>query len=344
MITSGVKIAGVSNSMFGKIGFSVLVALLSLAAPVVSFAQTCCSGGVPLGGSLGLGAAESKSLQVLVTYDYNALNTLMDVSQQLDDQSRTRTTQSTILEMNYGLNNRFSFTGVLPFVRQARTIQGFEGREEFTAVQGVGDVVLLAKFRMLKPGLNPTYDWIIGAGPKIPTARTDFTNNQGLTLAADMQPGSGSLDGILWSNFMKSRLFNQPNLGLVSVITYRYSGANNNYNGSQIYRFGNEFQFNLGLNYSLFAHWPIDVFSFLRYRSQTEDLIDGGKFPSSGGKWVYAIPGINIQFSPNWSFRLSGDVPLYRKLDGTQLTTSYKVTAAVLFNIPFSNNKLIVNN
>jgi hypothetical protein len=342
MKTSGVTYAGVLNSIFLKVGFIVSMAVLLLAAPVVLTAQTCCSGGVPLGGSLGLGAAENKSLQFLVTYDYNALNTLMDVSERLDDQTRTRTTQSTILEMNYGLNNRVSITGVLPFIRQARNIEGFEGRKEFTAVQGIGDVVLLAKFRMLKPDINSTIDWIVGAGPKIPTARTDFTNNQGLTLAADMQPGSGSLDGILWSNFMKSRLFNQPNLGLVSVITYRYSGANKNYNGSQTYRFGNEFQFNLGLNYSLFAHWPIDVFSFIRYRSQTEDLIDGGKFPSSGGKWVYAIPGANIQFSPNWSFRLSGDVPLYRKLDGTQLTTSYKLTAAVLFNIPFNDNDIII--
>ena len=338
MKTSGENNSNVEFGEFWRDGLSILITVLILVSPIVLKAQTCCSGGVPLGGSLGLGAAENKSLQFLVTYDYNALNTLMDISERLDDQTRSRTTQSTILEMNYGLYNRFSITGVLPFVRQARTIQGFEDREEFTAVQGIGDVVLLAKFRMLKPDINSTIDWIVGAGPKIPTARTDFTNNQGLTLAADMQPGSGSLDGILWTNFMKSRLFNQPNLGLVSVITYRYSGANNNYNGLQTYRFGNEFQFNLGLNYSLFAHWPIDVYSFLRYRSQTEDLIDGGKFPSSGGKWVYAIPGINIQFSPNWSFRLSGDVPLYRKLDGTQLTTSYKLTAAVLFNIPFSNS------
>jgi hypothetical protein len=339
------NIAGARHGRFGKngLGFMILVALLTVASSVVSTAQTCCSGGVPLGGSLGLGAAEGKSLQILVTYDYNALNTLMDVSERLDDQARSRTTQSTILEMNYGLNNRFSVTGVLPFVRQSRTIQGFEGREEFTAVQGIGDVVLLAKYRILKPGLNTTIDWIIGAGPKIPTARTDFTNNQGLTLAADMQPGSGSLDGILWSNFMISRLFKQPNLGLVSVTSYHYSGANNNYNGSQRYRFGNEFQFNLGLNYNFFAHWPIDVFSFLRYRSQTEDLIDGGVFPSSGGKWVYAIPGVNVQFSPSWSFRLSVDIPLYRKLDGTQLTTSYKLTAAVLLDIPFSNNDVIIH-
>ena len=342
MRNSGVKTASVWYGMIWRVGFIVLVAVLSLAAPDFSTAQTCCSGGVPLGGSLGLGAAESKSLQVLVTYDYNAINDLVSFSDQLEDDTRSRTTLSSIIEVNYGLNQRWSLTGVVPFIRQARTIQAFSG-EDFTAVQGIGDMVFLAKYRPFSPERFSNFDLVVAAGPKLPTARTDHLNNQGLTLAADMQPGSGSLDGIFWSYFQKSRLLKNPNLGLVGVTTFRYSGANNNYNGSQTYRFGNEFQFNLGLNYSLFLTRPVDVFAFVRYRSQTEDRIDGGILPSSGGKWVTAIPGVNIFLASNWSLRLSGDIPLYRKLEGTQLTTSYKFTAALLFNIPFKGNDIIIN-
>jgi hypothetical protein len=296
-------------------------------------AQTCCSGGVPVGGSLGLGSAESKSLQVLVTYDYNAIHDLVSFSEKLDDDTRSRTTQSSIIELNYGLNQRFSVATVIPFIRQTRTIQAFSG-EDFTSAQGLGDVVFLVKYRILPFEKSPNFDWIAGAGPKFPTGRTDYRNNQGLTMAADMQPGSGSFDGIFWKN---------PNLGLLGVTTFRYSGENKNYNTTQTYRFGNEFQAGLGLNYSLFLKWPVDVSTIIRYRSQSEDLIDGGVFPSSGGQWVYFIPGLNINFSPDWSFRLSGDVPLYRKLDGTQLTTSYKLTAAVLFNMPL-NQKNLFNN
>ncbi len=84
------------------------------------------------------------------------------------------------------------------------------------------------------------------------------------------------------------------------------------------------------------------VFTFLRYRKQSEDLIDGGVFPSSGGEWVYAIPGVNITFSPWLTSILSADFPLYRKLEGTQLTTSYKITVALLFNIPFNKNELYI--
>jgi len=316
--------------------------LLMLVYPVILNAQTCCSGGVPLGGSLGLGAAEGKSLQVLVTYDYNAINDLVSFSEKLDDDTRSRTTQSSIIELNYGLNQQWSFAGVVPFIRQTRSIQAFSG-EDFTAAQGLGDLVFLVKYRIFPFGKYPNFDWIIGAGPKFPTGRTDYENNQGLTMAADMQPGSGSFDGIFWSYFLKSRLLNNPNLGLAAVTAFRYSGENKNYNTTQTYQFGNEFQFSMGLNYNFFLKWPVDVFTFARYRFQDEDLIDGGVFPSSGGQWVYVIPGLNINFSPLWSMRLSGDIPVYRKLDGTQLTTSYKFTTAILFNIPFKRENLYIN-
>ncbi|MBW6535827.1 MAG: hypothetical protein K0B11_12540 [Mariniphaga sp.] len=331
-----------NRKLSGLIWASVLGVLFIFAAPFGSAAQTCCSGGVPLGGSLGLGTAESQSLQVLVTYDYNAINDLVSFSERLDDDTRSRTTQSSLIEINYGLNNRWSFTGVVPFIRQTRSIQAFAG-EDFTAAQGIGDVVFLAKYRLINPENQSGIDWVAGVGPKIPTAKTDHVNNQGLVMAADMQPGSGSLDGIFWSYFLKSRFLKNPNLGLMAVTTFRYSGENRNYNTTQTYRFGNEFQFNLGLNYSTFVKRPVDFSTFIRYRKQTEDLIDGGIFPSSGGQWVYVIPGVNISFSPSWSFRLSGDVPLYRKLDGTQLTTSYKITAALLFNIPLSKNELFIH-
>ncbi len=325
------------------VGVSVVGVLIVFTLPYQATAQTCCSGGVPLGGSLGLGAAESKSLQVLVTYDYNAINDLVSFTEELDDDTRSRTTQSSIIELNYGLNKRLSFTGVVPFIKQTRTIQGFEGNEDFTATQGLGDMVFLAKYRIINPEKTADIEWVIGAGPKIPTAKTDFTNNQGLVLPADMQPGSGSFDGIFWSYLLKNRFLRNPKMGLAAVTAFRYSGENENYNLTQTYQFGNEFQFSLGLNYNLFLKWPVDIFTFARYRFQAEDLIDGGVYPSSGGQWVYVIPGLNINFSPKWSLRLSGDIPVYRKLEGTQLTTSYKLTAAVLFNIPFKKNDLIIH-
>ena len=300
--------------------------------PIGLLSQTCCSGGVPLGGSFGLGTADNNSLQFLITYDYNAINTLIDVSTKLDDDSRRRTTHSTILEVNYGLNNRFTLTGLIPFIRQERRIQTFDGSTELTSAQGLGDMVFLLKYRMLDPAIHTDWEWVIGGGLKFPTGKISHKNNIGLILAADMQTGSGSLDFLYWMFFQKSK-FILPKLSLLSVTTYRYNGSNNSYNQTQKYKFGNELQISLGLNYNFYAQWLIDIFSFVRYRTQEVDLIDGNTFPGSGGQWIYLIPGISINFSDKLSLRLSGDIPLYRKLKGLQLTTSTKLTAALLFNI-----------
>lgn len=307
------------------------------------FAQACCSGGVPLGGSLGLGTAENRSLQFLLTFDSNQLNDLVAFDQLLPDETRSRTTNSWLLEMNYGLSSRLAATVVVPYITQIRNINGFEGAFERTRTQGLGDVVLLLKYRMLKPKIDRKEEWVIGLGPKLPTGRTTFNNSNGLILQADMQPGSGSLDGFLWSFFQKSQFLTQS-LSLVNVVTFRKSGKNNSYNETQVYEFGDEFQFNLGLNYNLFLiKWPVDFFAFARYRSQTHDLIDGNIFPSTGGKWVYLIPGFNWALSPDFAVRASTDIPLLWRLDGTQLTTSSKFTLSIFYNLSRNKNQNTFN-
>lgn len=303
--------------------------------------QACCSGGVPLGGSLGLGTANSKTLQLTLTHDYNSMKDLVNDSYLLEDDTRSRSTHSSILEINYGLNNRFSLTGVLPVIKQTRTIKGFNGNIEKTETQGIGDILFLVKYRILNPAFNLKSEWIIGGGPKLPTAKTNFTNNQGLALVADMQPGSGSFDWFIWS-YYTTKGISGSNFGVTVITSYRHSGENKNYTITQTYRFGNEFQVGAGTDYSFFIKWPVKVFYTLRYRLQTDDIIDQFIFPSTGGKWLHSVPGINIDFTPQLSMRFSGEIPIYRKLNGTQLTTSHKLTAAISYTIPFNKNELTI--
>ncbi|WP_177179589.1 transporter [Cyclobacterium xiamenense] len=312
--------------------FACLLLLFGFLRSQELMAQACCSGGVPVGGTLGLGTADPKAVQFLLTYDHNVIRDLMDHESLLADDTRSRLTRSVLMELNYGLSERFALTMVLPFVRQERSIREYNNQIGFTRAQGLGDMVFLLKYRLLNPSNTPRSEWLVGAGPKLPTGRTDFTNNQGLTMVADMQPGSGSVDGMFWSFYQKSNVLLKY-ISLLGIVTYRASGKNRSYNQSQVYQFGNEFQANAGINYNLFVHWPMDVFVFGRYRSQTVDLVDGNTFPGSGGKWVYAIPGLSVHFNPDLSIRAWADFPLYRSLNGSQLTTSYKYSLSLFFNL-----------
>lgn len=302
-----------------------------------SFGQACCSGGVPVGGTLGLGTADANSIQVLISYDNNIIHDLIDGRTLLEDETRERQTRSIIAEINYGISDTWAITAFIPYVRQERSILGFQGSSEFTDAEGLGDIILLLKYRVLNPQKFPDWHWVVGGGPKFPTGNSDLKNLNGLTMVADMQPGSGSLDGFLWTFLQKSRILGNQNLSLLSVLTYRKSGANRNYNEVQRYQFGDDFQLNLGMNYNFFIKWPVDFFLFVRYRSQTVDLIDENVFPGSGGKWVYAIPGVNWNLSPNTAIRAAVELPLYRDLLGTQLTTTYRYTLSLFVNIPFRN-------
>ena len=51
--------------------------------------------------------------------------------------------------------------------------KAFGGTEDVTAAQGLGDVVLLAKYRLINPEKLSDIDWVVGAGPKISTASPD---------------------------------------------------------------------------------------------------------------------------------------------------------------------------
>lgn len=323
---------------------ALLFSLCFNLTPNYSFSQACCSGGVPLSGVLGigLGSTDYKSLQLMLTYDYNNLSTLMDGGQILEDQIRQRTTNSTILEINYGLSKRISLTALLPYIKQSRSINSFGGSTSVTSTKGIGDGLILMKYRLLDPLKVPGVDLVIGGGIKFPTGKTNSVNEDGFILVADMQAGSGSLDGIFWFYYQQTN-FMIPNLSLISVTTYKVSGTNNSYNSSQNYKFGNEFQTNLGFSYSLFARVPISLFSFFRYRTQKIDLIDGNTYSGSGGKWAYLIPGVNIDISPAFSLRVSVDLPLYRKLNGTQLTTTYKITSSLLYRFPLMKKVKLIN-
>ncbi len=71
----------------------------------------------------------------------------------------------------------------------------------------------------------------------------------------------------------------------------------------------------------------------LRYRNTTKDNFDGAKVPNTSGNWLYLVPGINGKLSDRFTARLSGQLPVYRNLSGTQLTTTYTAALGIIYNI-----------
>jgi len=229
-----------------------------------------------------------------------------------------------------GVPEKFSISVLFTYIDQQRNITNYLDETNTVTASGVGDAVLLLKYNIIPLEIVKELELSFGAGTKLPLGNSDLTFN-GVLLPADMQPGSGSWDFILWSYFSKGRLFNLP-LNLVVNLSYRLNGTNERFgitNGS--YSFGNELISQIGLGYR--TDLPIDFTLFTRMRVSAKDEFLGNQIPNTGGAWLYLVPGINFKLYDSIVFRVTSEIPIYRDLNGTQLTTTFTTAASIYYSI-----------
>ncbi len=301
-------------------------------------AQTCCSGGVPISGSLGLSTGSPKSVQVLLSYDHNMMRSLFTESERLDDRSRWRANHSLLLEVGYTFHPRISVSVLASGIRQERVV--YTAATDLTdklVNQGIGDGLILLKYAILQ---KDRALWMLGAGPKIPLGRTDAVDADEFILPADLQAGSGAWDGLFWTLYSQSPNF-RPSMNFSVQATARITGINRNYNEIQHYQFGNEYQVSVGIaDQFLIGKLLVDPSLLIRYRHASADRtsvlpasIPITNIPSTGGHWLTTIPGLAIHVTPRMAVRFSGTLPIFQRLTGTQISTSYKWKGAIFWEL-----------
>ena len=296
-----------------------------------SSGQTCCSGGVPLTGNLGMPSAARGTWQFSLAYDLNYLHTLKEGRISIPDLSRRRTTQSILLETGYSISDRLFISGLFTYVLQTRRIERF-GYINTDLLHGIGDAVVLLSYR-LGGGPNRKWELLAGAGPKIPLGRSDISSGDGIIYNADLQPGSGAWDVVAWALFSRQGII-RPSTNLSFRTIYRHTGTNENYLEFSTYSFGKEFQCIAGISEQFLAGRHIfDPSLLLRFRYAGPDLLGGNKLPNTGGEWLYLVPGLVYHPTPDLHLRLAGEIPIYANLEGIQLTTSFRLTAGIYYRL-----------
>lgn len=305
------------------------------------FAQTCCSGGVPLSNNLGLPNEGKGSFIMGLNYDYNHLNTLNAGTERLDDDSRLRNTNSILLNAGYAINERLSVEALFTWVNQTRTIRQF-GNESFTETRGIGDAVFLIKYAFPEL-LGSGSVWNVGLGTKAPLGKSDLTSEEGFQLTADLQPGSGAWDILGWTSISKNLGF-RPSATASGSITYRFTGKNNAYlHDSSVYEFGNVIQANAGYtDQFLLFNTVFNPGLVLKYRKAFADEINESDLPNTGGQWVFIRPELAVQLTKNLTLQTRLELPVYSEVTGTQLTPTLRFTAGVSYTFR-KNNITLVN-
>lgn len=303
--------------------------------PFFLSSQTCCSGGVPVSGNLGLPVSQKGTLQFNLSYDYNNLNTLKSGRLTLDDNSRKRITHSLLLETGYAFSDRISLDVFFSYVRQERLINQID----FTYTQGIGDMIFLFKYLITKNNEN-NHNFLVGGGVKLPIGASDRRNNNGLPLNADLQPGSGAVDLIGWTQWTKS-LNSRLSFQLSSTLIYSYKGKNNSYLGNSLYQFGQELSWSFGASDQfIFKEKIISPSLQVRYRNAQSDLFENGELPSTGGNWLFIKSGVALPWSPQFSVETNFELPLFAEIEGTQVTPTIRWTIGFFYKINLLKSEL----
>ncbi len=300
--------------------------LTALVVTTISSAAQCCSGGVPMSGNLGLPAADAGTWQFSVSYDLNELRTLKTGSQTTDDSDRNRQTHSILGEVGYSFSEKWSADLFFSWVKQERAIESPSGGTNFTSTQGVGDAVLLVKYR-------PVSALQVGYGIKAPLGSADQTREDGVQLTADLQPGSGAWDHIAYLNFTKQNII-RPTTTLTTTLTHRWRGVNNDYLGNSTYQFGNEFMAIAAIADRLVVGSVLlDPSLKVRYRQATRDTFNNFDFASSGGEFLFINPGLAWVLSPSINWQVNMEWPLYARVNEVQLAPTLRFNTGLFIQI-----------
>ncbi|HBR51749.1 MAG TPA: hypothetical protein DEA71_16895 [Nitrospira sp.] len=239
----------------------------------------------------------------------------------LDHHQEVRTiTQTYTLDLNYGVTDRLALQLTVPYLKRKHLhIDGLgesateAGEPVNFSDNGFGDVRMTAKYNVL-PALRHTV--VMGFGVELPTGDTQARDSSGQILESSGQLGRGQV-GLIGSIYQTYELI-PHRLSQFAFGSYRHTFRNRDG-----YQFGDEYQFNVGVN---LVTTPWLVFTNqLNFRHLTQDNVtanlEQSATPLSGGEPTVIDPRILDRRVPNTGSTYFAYTPGFQ-LDIGQLFTS----------------------
>ena len=219
----------------------------------------------------------------------------------------------------FGVTEKLALIGMAPFLDKELAMDGIERRSS-----GLGDTTLLGRYQVFqsdRPG--ETRRAQVLAGVKLPTGDNEKRDAFGI-LPRPLQPGSGSVDGMIATVFTVQRLKWQADFD----VAYRKNGEHDGF------RFGSSVTHNAALQYRL---WPGElpehgipdyVYGVLELNGvwAYRDELQGTTIRDSGGYTLFVSPGVQY-VTKRWIAEASVQLPLVRNLNGAQPEPDYTVAA-----------------
>lgn len=301
------------------------IVLLGLLAAVLNSplrGQGCCTVGASSLGGLESGVLAEGSLSLSLGYQSSILTSAYRGTEKIEDPlHRTADVRYLTFQLEYALLSRVSVLTAISYSDKSRELTVKTGSGSSTAERtasfrgtGVGDLLVLVKYSLLKPTIVQATGIALGLGANLPTG--SFTQEQnGSQLSIDLQPGTGAPALLGW--MLISHALPETGLQFFLTSTYKYAGTN--FDG---YRIGDEIIATVLAEKSVSENYAL--FLAVRSRFAGKDFASRRSLIGTGGTYHDLMPGIGYGDGPS-SLRLYGQLPLYRNVRGIQTTLTYMV-------------------
>jgi len=252
---------------------------------------------------------------------------------------------NTVFGGSYGATDRLTLSAQLPFARRDGLREGEHGHQDgedhsevvnLGNVTGVGDLSLLAKYRLLDQ--NETRLALIG-GLKLPTAATHRRSLDGERLETEHQSGTGSWDFYAGAAFGTQFGW----LALDASELYQFSGS-----GAQDTRLGDRLQAGIALSHRFgppkrhseagsdqdhatkpHGHSSWDVFAEFTAEWEGRQKVAGQVELESGGTALWLTPGVRFNSEGGMSLGAAVGVPVWQDIRLTHPDNDFRLIFTV---------------
>ncbi|MCX6272470.1 MAG: transporter [Bacteroidetes bacterium] len=313
--------------MIGRL-LNSLVFSMTLCLITTKVDAQCCSAGNPVGGDLLQSSIGKHSLR-LTTQFKHSFSDQYYYQDHAEDIPQIKFSRFNYMNFQfiYGVSDKFNVFGELGYFFDKSQSVNIQGNHLFQA-SGIGDLTLNAKY-VVFANRNKTKELNISGGVKLPVGAFD-QEQEGVVLPLSLQPSNGSTK-YTGSLYYFHRPF-RSKLGFYWVSTIEVNSTIQSKNF--FYKYGNVYINSLSGTYKL-----NDNISFVlqaRAEIRAKDKREDNQIVSSTGSTViFVAPMIQYRFLKNWETTLQADYPVYKYVQGSQLTNKYSYSISLARKISF---------
>jgi len=307
-----------------------IIVLLLLLTKLAS--GQCCSAGNPVGGDGSNEGAAKNDLLIFTSYKHSLSEDYFHYDRKAEVPYVQKSYYDyTNVSLTYGIFPKFSLhTDLGYFIDKTQELK-IDNENEVIRSQGLGDLSFNIRLTAVKT-VKPISQVVFSAGVRLPVGVFDEEKN-GITIPMSLQPSSGALK--YNASLFYFRKHPGHLLGFTGFAFFEMSQTIRK--GYLIYRYGNYFQFSVAGTYALAKNVSFIANAKLELRGkdrrESEIVVE-----SSGSRVVIFNPQLIIDLKRMWGLVLMGDIPVYKYVNGYQLTNKFSFQVGIRKNISFSNS------